>query len=183
MNSASKRVKSARTYEPHLAAGKLVQAMSRLELNGKIPATYRSRIGANRVLLTDYVDGRTHRARRFKENFQGISSDLGGAAYLSTLKRALVMRASALVVIAEELEQRYMAHQRPRQKRRSLAELEGDIRFMQAHALTVRTLTNVSRLLGLDRVAKTVPSADPAESVPRTLENYLVRTYPPNKSA
>ena len=64
---------------------------------------HRSRV-ANGSKLLPLTDGRSATARRFRDLFEDICGDLGGAAHLSEGQRQLVRRAAMLSAESERLE-------------------------------------------------------------------------------
>jgi hypothetical protein len=67
------------------------------------PSSVRSRV-ANGSKLLPLTDGRSAAARRFRDLFEDICVDLGGAAHLSEGQRQLVRRAAMLSAESERLE-------------------------------------------------------------------------------
>jgi hypothetical protein len=66
------------------------------------PAAHRSRV-SNGSKLLPLSDGRSCSARRFRDLYQDICADLGGAAHLSEGERQLARRAAMLSAEAERL--------------------------------------------------------------------------------
>ena len=71
--------------------------------NGNGSAATRSAV-TNGVRLVMNADGRSATARRFRDVFQEIASDLGGADHISEGERQLARRAAALSTYCEQLE-------------------------------------------------------------------------------
>jgi len=65
--------------------------------------THRSRVTKGSKLLP-LTDGRSTTARRFRDLFENVCNDLGGAAHLSEAQRQLVSRAAMLNSECERLE-------------------------------------------------------------------------------
>lgn len=120
------------------------------ELNSKIESVenaikpnstpgYETRVGRGEQTLPK-IDQRSWEGRRVNEVYHGIIDDLGGSNYVTQLQQALAKQAASMITIGED-----MAAQR------ILGSEHYD--FLQ-HQNLVRTLTTVSRSIGITRVAK-----------------------------
>lgn len=78
--------------------------MSAIPPLAKPSKTSRGKVANGTRLHTVDVDGRTAEARRFRDIFAEIVSDLGGAARLSEAQRQLARRATLMSVQCELLE-------------------------------------------------------------------------------
>ena len=87
------------------------------------------------------VDGRTWPARRYRELVACMSSDLGGE--LSTCKAAIVCRAASLMTWCEQQEAEHA----------NSGKLD-----IQVYTTAVNSLRRLLADLGLERVAKNVPT-------------------------
>jgi hypothetical protein len=104
---------------------------------------FRSRIGNGRDLLPD-IDGRSVIARRYREISSAILVDQGGLDQCSESRQQLIRRFAA-AVLAEQLEAKLA---------------NGATIDVSEHALLCSTLTRLAQRIGINRVAKTVPSLD-----------------------
>lgn len=127
-----------------------------------IPVRNLTRIHKGKIMVPPVVDGRTYRAKRFKEIFKTIVSDLGGFDRITELKRTMARRCAALAVIAEEYETFWLIQ-------------DGLLSPITLESLMScgRTLANLADKLGLERVAHDVTPG--GRSVPTTLEEYVER--------
>lgn len=127
-----------------------------------IPVRNLTRIHKGKIMVPPVVDGRTYRAKRFKEIFKTIVSDLGGFDRVTELKRAMARRCAALAVIAEEYETYWLIQ-------------DGLLNPMALDSLMScgRTLANLADKLGLERVARDV--TPDGRNMPATLEEYVER--------
>lgn len=167
-----------RVLSPLTAAKKLSKSLTHLDMEKEIPHKYRSKLGSGAIIMKAIVDGRTHRARRFKEFIQEMANDLGGMEYLTVIKKGAMFRCAALLVISEELEQRWLARERPKSRKQALRRLDEDLKFMEMHSLTVRTFMNLAAKLGFERQARLVPDTKPQKNKPpETLEGYVADKY------
>jgi hypothetical protein len=105
--------------------------------------THRSRV-TNGSKLLPLSDQRSVTCRRYRDLYQSVCNDLGGADHLSTAQLQLARRASMLSAESERME--------------ALA-CRGDADFNIAdYGLNVSLLCRVFNILGVHRVAKTLPS-------------------------
>ena len=105
----------------------------------KRSSTVRSKL-ANGSKLLPLTDGRSATARRFRDLIEDISSDLGGASYLSEAQRQLIRRLSMLSAESERQEAMW-----PR------GEAEFDI---NAYTVLTNAMRRVAETLGLRRVPR-----------------------------
>jgi hypothetical protein len=104
-------------------------------------APHRSRVSSGSKLLP-LVDARSVTARRYRDLYQSVCDDLGGADHLSTAQLQLARRASMLS--AESERQEAMA-------------ARGDAGFNIAdYGLSVSLLCRVFNLLGVNRVPRDI---------------------------
>jgi hypothetical protein len=127
-----------------------------------IPVRNLTRIHKGKIMVPPVVDGRTYRAKRFKEIFKTIVSDLGGFDRITELKRTMARRCAALAVIAEEYETFWLIQ-------------DGLLNPITLDSLMScgRTLANLADKLGLERIARDVTPG--GRNVPTTLEEYVER--------
>jgi hypothetical protein len=104
----------------------------------------RSRIGNGRDILPD-VDGRSVIARRYRDITRAILVDQGGVEQCSESRQQLIRRFAAAAVLAEQLEAKLA---------------NGATIDVGQHALLCSTLTRLAQRIGINRVAKAVPSLD-----------------------
>jgi hypothetical protein len=113
----------------------------------------RSRITNGRGDLLPDVDGRTTIARRYRDITSAILADQGGADRCSESRTQLIRRFAAAAVLAEQLES----------KLANGAEID-----IQQHATLSSTLVRLAQRIGIDRVAREVPSlAEYLASLPK----------------
>jgi hypothetical protein len=103
-----------------------------------------SRIGNGRDILPD-VDGRSIIARRYREISSAIFVDQGGLDQCSESRQQLIRRFAAVSCLAEQLESKLA---------------NGAAIDVSEHALLCSTLTRLAQRIGIDRVAKTIPTLD-----------------------
>jgi hypothetical protein len=126
-----------------------------LKAKRKIPLSksrMQSAISNGRLLLD--VDARDRHMRRLRDCVESHVNDLGGMDHVSHAERVLVGRASMLTVLIEMQEQTFA---------RNRMKVKAD--DLLTYGRTVSTLRRVFETLGLQRLAKPVP----------TLQEYLER--------
>jgi hypothetical protein len=111
----------------------------------RLPAAQRSRVTNGKELLPD-IDGRSARARRFKDITAALVVDQGGADRLTEARFQLVRRFAAAAVIAEQLES-HLAN--------------GEEIDVQQHALLCSSLVRLAQRIGINRRAKDITPALP----------------------
>jgi hypothetical protein len=104
----------------------------------------RSRVSNGRDVLPD-VDGRSVIARRYRDVIGAILVDQGGEDQCSESRKQLIRRFAAAAVLAEQLESKLA---------------NGEQISISEHALLSSTLTRLAQRIGINRVAKAVPSLD-----------------------
>jgi hypothetical protein len=107
----------------------------------------RSRVSNGRDILPG-VDGRSLMGRRYRDISAQIIHDQGGPDMCSESRLQLIRRFSAAAVIAEHMEARLA---------------QGEPIDIGEHALLCSTLARLASRIGINRVAKPIP----------TLEQYL----------
>ena len=103
----------------------------------------RARI-TNAVDILAHVDGRTAIARRYRDVAGSLIADHGGADRLSEARLQLVRRLAGLCVLCESVEAR-------------IADGAKDV-DLTAYSQLCNTMSRIATRLGLNRVAKEVPS-------------------------
>jgi hypothetical protein len=101
------------------------------------PTARRGGIGAARVERTSV------QVRRYREIFQAVCADQGGVERMSEVRLRLARRLTAASVMAEDLERKHV---------------NGEAIDVEQHALLASTSLRLGGRLGLERVAKDVPS-------------------------
>lgn len=104
--------------------------------------TFGTRQGNGTALLPG-VDGRSIMARRYRELVAAMESDLGGD--LPAAKQAIVLRAATLIAWAEQAEAHFV----------KTGEMD-----VQQFTTAVNALRRLLADIGLERVARDVPSLD-----------------------
>lgn len=107
---------------------------------GKRPPDVRSKVTNGSKLLTD-VDGRSAPARRYRDLYQLITSDVGGADSISTARQELCRRAAGLAVLCEQIEADVV--------RQRSVDSEDYVRLING-------LSRVLKLIGLKRLPKDI---------------------------
>lgn len=130
------------------AARQLERAMEHLDLEHPGAEMYHSRLSKAKTLMPEKVDGRTIRARRFREIYFNLVSDLGGRDNITELQRGLCKSATGILVIQEELLVLLMRD--PRSVMKTLVELG-------------KALVAVARTLGIQRQPKLI-NGDPLDA-------------------
>ena len=102
----------------------------------------RSRVSNGAGDLPD-VDKRSSVARRFRDIVSQVCVDLGGADRLSEARLQLIRRFAACSVLAEQLEARLARNETV---------------DVSEHSQLSSTLTRLVQRIGINRVAKTVPT-------------------------
>jgi hypothetical protein len=114
-----------------------------------VSATNRARLSNCADLLPGVTDGRSARARRFRDLVGNIVSDSGGPDRMAEARLQLIRRFSAASVLAEGLESRLV---------------NGEQIDVGEHATLCSTLVRLAGRIGIDRRARNVTP---------TLQDYL----------
>jgi hypothetical protein len=117
---------------------------------GKVALTksrVRSMISNGTCLLSPEIDQRGPLVRRLKDLINDHVSDLGGTDNISHSERALVHRASMMVLLAETIETKFI-----------LSDLKIKPYELTDYVKAVGALRRVLATLGLQRRAKSIPS-------------------------
>jgi hypothetical protein len=125
--------------------------------NGQGPPR-KSRAFKARLLSCEELDGRTHARKHFLAVAKGVSEDLGGVDFLSTVQKTLVESFAGIAVLVADTNTRLM---------------RGDKIDVLAHAQTVSTLVRVATRIGLHRVPRELS----------TLSEYLREPAPAEEHA
>jgi hypothetical protein len=139
------RVKSKRPnkYEHHKAYGKR-------------PMAFRSKLTNGNELLPG-IDGRSAWARRFRDLIQLHTADRGGVENITEAERALIRRASTIIVECERLETRFAIN-------------EGAKRYeLETYQRASNSLRRLLETLGIKREARTINPNDNNEHYERIL--------------
>jgi hypothetical protein len=109
-----------------------------------VPKRRTGRATKPQLLTRDRLDGRTNAAKLFERLINDIELDLGGAAQLSTIERALIAAFAGACVTMENLNTRLAL---------------GETIDLSEHAQAVSAMVRVASRLGLQRRAKDVGSS------------------------
>jgi hypothetical protein len=121
-----------------IATGKLARSTR----NGMRKPEARSAVTNGRDVLPG-VDGRTLIARRYHDIMSAILIDQGGEDRCSESRKQLIRRFAAAALLAEQMEARLCTGQEVN---------------IQDHALLTSSLVRVAQRIGINRVAKIVPT-------------------------
>jgi hypothetical protein len=105
---------------------------------------HRSRISNGNGLLPG-IDGRSEIARRYRDVVSAIIADQGGNDRCAEARIQLIRRFAACSVIAEILEAKLA---------------RGEVIDPAEHAAVTGTMTRVASRIGIDRVARAIPTMD-----------------------
>jgi hypothetical protein len=122
-------------------------SIARRKPTGSKPAAPRkpeakSRVSNGRDVLPN-VDGRSLIARRYRDIASAILLDQGGIDQCSEQRQQLIRRFAACSVISEQAE---------------AALARGEKIDISEHSLLCSTLTRLAQRIGIDRIAKNIPS-------------------------
>lgn len=117
----------------------------KINLDLEVGPTHRSKWGNGKEILPG-VDARTSAARKIRDIYQDIMSDLGGDENVSAIQRGLAIQIATLVAMGFDFAAQY-------------AEKDKKYDYIN-HLLCIRTLSSTSRLLGTKRLARLINPPD-----------------------
>lgn len=141
----NKKWQKTRAVRPLLAAEQLA-ASTNIDLEYSPSAAYMSKVSRGKILMPKEVDGRTFRARRFREAYLQVVEDLGGTENITEIQRGLIRRFAAFDTIALELETKLLTYDN------TFSTLE--------YAMVVNQLAKIAKLLGIERRSRLVNPGD-----------------------
>lgn len=118
---------------------------------------FKTKVNNGKALFLEHVDGRTMRARRFRETFRSLVHQLGGNDEITPAQRHMCRRAAGLTVMAEELEAHWAA-------------ATGHFSLLE-YVTIAKTERSVLALIGVERRIKTLNPAD------KSLGEYIDAEY------
>lgn len=118
---------------------------------------FKTKVNNGKALFLEHVDGRTARARRFREEFRALVHQLGGNDEITPAQRHMCRRAAGLTVMAEELEAHWAA-------------ATGHFSLLE-YVTIAKTERSVLALIGVERRVKTLNPGD------TSLGDYIEAEY------